>query len=71
MINILSSQAKSPSRQVREVPRKKGEDNLDWLVRNLPLGEVTQVVLLGGKSGETAAMRRDRNRTSKQIEKCS
>lgn len=50
MISILSSHAKSPSRQVKEVPRKKGEDNLDWLSRNLPAGDVTQVVLLGGKS---------------------
>jgi hypothetical protein len=31
----------------------------------------TTNVLLGGKSGEIAAMRRDQNRTSKQIEKRS
>jgi hypothetical protein len=50
MISILSSHAKSPSRQVKEVPHEKGEDNIGWLGRNLPAGDVTQVVLLGGKS---------------------
>ena len=50
MISILSSQAKSPSRQVNEVLRGKEEDNIGWLSRNLPAGDLTQLVLLGGKS---------------------
>lgn len=50
MISILSSHAKFPCRQVKEVPREEGEDNIGWLGRNLPAGDVTQVVLLGGKS---------------------
>ena len=50
MISILSSQAKSPSRQLKKVPREKGEDNIGWLGRNLPAGDLTHVVMLGGIS---------------------
>jgi len=50
MLGILSSRAKSPSPQVSKVPREKGEDNLGWLSRNIPAGDVTVLVLLGGKS---------------------
>lgn len=50
MISILSSQAKSPSEEFKPVSREKGEDNLGWLGRNLPVGDVTHLVMLGGKS---------------------
>ncbi len=50
MINILSSHATSPSEEFKPVSRKEGEDNIGWLSRNLPAGEVTHLVLLGGKS---------------------
>jgi len=51
MISILSSRAKSPSKAFEDpVPRKEGEDNISWLGRNLPAGDVTHVVLVGGTS---------------------
>ena len=50
MISILSSSAKSPSKDLKEAPREAGEDNIAWISRNLPAGDVTHVVLLGGKS---------------------
>lgn len=50
MISILSSQATSPSEEFRRVPREEGEDNIAWLRRNMPAGDVTHVVLVGGKS---------------------
>jgi hypothetical protein len=51
MISILSSQAKSPSAEFTAVSRKKDEDNIAWLGRNLPAGgDVTNLVLLGGRS---------------------
>lgn len=57
MISILSSHAKSPSRAFKEAPREEGEDNLVWLSRNLPAGEVTHLVLLGGKSQTSFRLR--------------
>lgn len=51
MINILSSRAKAPSAGFTgPVPRNEGEDNISWLARNLPAGDVTHLVLVGGKS---------------------
>ena len=51
MINILTSRAKAPSKDFKNpVPRKKDEDNISWLSRNLPPGDVSHIVLVGGKS---------------------
>lgn len=51
MLNILRSEARSPNKKLVEVPRKAGEDNLAWLVRNLPKKKNdTNIVLLGGQS---------------------
>jgi hypothetical protein len=50
MIATLSSHAKSPSKEFKPVPREKGEDNIGWLSRNLPEGDVTHLVMLGGKT---------------------
>jgi hypothetical protein len=51
MINILSSRAKAPSKAFKDpVPRKEGEDNISWLSRNLPTGDVSHIVLVGGNS---------------------
>jgi hypothetical protein len=51
MISILSSHAKTPSKDFdKPVPRENGEDNIGWLSRNLPAGEVTHLALLGGKT---------------------
>ena len=50
MINIISSNATSPSSALSEVPRKDGEDNLQWVMRNLPSeAEQTNLVMVGGK----------------------
>jgi hypothetical protein len=51
MIAILSSTAKNPSDDFKEeVPRNKDEDNISWLARNMPAGDVTYLCLVGGKS---------------------
>jgi hypothetical protein len=51
MIGILSSRAKAPSAAFKDpVLRKKGEDNIAWLERNMPAGDLTHLVLVGGKS---------------------
>ena len=50
MISILSSRAKLPSKGFTKVPREEDEDNISWLARNLPEGEVTHLVLVGGMS---------------------
>jgi hypothetical protein len=49
MINIISSSAVSPSSALSESPRKDDEDNLQWIIRNMPLvGEQTNLVMVGG-----------------------
>ena len=50
MISILSSRAKDPSQDLKPVPRKDGVDNITWLSRNLPPGDMAHVILVGGKS---------------------
>jgi hypothetical protein len=51
MIGILSSRAKAPNKDFKNpVPRQKDEDNISWLSRNLPAGDVTHLVLVGGKT---------------------
>jgi hypothetical protein len=48
MLSIRSSNAKGKNPDFKRVPRKKGEDNLKWLARNAPKGDVASLVLLGG-----------------------
>ena len=51
MINILSSNAASASDSFNEDPRIEGEDNLDWLTRNLQdlsSDKVTPLAMVGG-----------------------
>lgn len=50
MIGILSSRAKDPSQDLKAVPRNDGEDNIAWLARNMPTGDLAHVVLVGGSS---------------------
>ena len=51
MINIISSNASSPSDAFKEVERNEGEDNLQWLVRNTPAGDdQITLVMVGGRS---------------------
>lgn len=50
MLHILSSSAILPSTGIIEVARKDGEDNLEWLARNLPKDGGTNIVMVGGKS---------------------
>jgi hypothetical protein len=51
MINILSSNATSQSKAFKEEKRKRNEDNIKWLARNMPakLDEAV-LVMVGGKS---------------------
>ena len=49
MINCLSSNASTPSDLFKDVPRVKDEDNLQWLSRNLPAGDITHLAMVGGK----------------------
>jgi hypothetical protein len=48
MMNILSSNAATASDSFNEDPRLEGEDNLAWLGRNLPPGDVTHLAMVGG-----------------------
>jgi hypothetical protein len=49
MINILSSNASSESASFVEAPRKAGEDNLQWLSRNMPAADGKSLcVMVGG-----------------------
>jgi hypothetical protein len=48
MISIICSEAKAPSQSFNEDPRKPGEDNLQWLSRNMPDGDNAVCVLIGG-----------------------
>ena len=48
MMNILSSNAATASASFNEDPRVEGEDNLEWLSRNLPEGDVTHLAMVGG-----------------------
>ena len=50
MLHILSSSATAPSTALQEVPRQAGEDNLQWLRRNLPTAGGSSIVLVGGTS---------------------
>jgi hypothetical protein len=49
MINCLSSNASTPSDLFKDVPRGKDEDNLQWLSRNLPTGDIAHLAMVGGK----------------------
>jgi hypothetical protein len=49
MISILSSNAASASDLFNDAPRAEDEDNVEWLSRNLPSGEVTHLAMVGGK----------------------
>jgi len=58
MINIISSNAASPSRALSEVARKDDEDNLQWISRNMPqVGEQTSLVMVGGKGPASFRLR--------------
>lgn len=49
MISIISSDAQAPSESFAEVQRKSGEDNLQWLARNITQdGENATCVMVGG-----------------------
>lgn len=48
MISIISSDAEAPSQSFNEVPREPGEDNLQWLGRNMPDGDHAVCVMVGG-----------------------
>jgi hypothetical protein len=49
MIAIISSNAKKPSQSFANSPRQKGEDNLQWLSRNMPPADGNVVcVMVGG-----------------------
>ncbi|HJQ25280.1 MAG TPA: hypothetical protein VKA60_15275 [Blastocatellia bacterium] len=51
MINIISSNATAASDALKKVDRGEGEDNLQWLARNMPAGnEQTTLVMVGGTS---------------------
>ena len=49
MINSLNSNAAAPSASFAEAPRLEGENNVEWLKRNLPSGDVTHIVLSGAR----------------------
>ena len=58
MINILSSDAKSSNKALSKSERKRGEDNIGWLQRNLPTGESQSLlVMVGGKSQSSFRLR--------------
>lgn len=58
MINILSSDAKSSNKALSKSERKRGEDNIGWLQRNLPKGESQSLlVMVGGKSQSSFRLR--------------
>jgi hypothetical protein len=49
MIAIISSNAKQPSQAFADSPRQNGEDNLQWLSRNMPPDDGNAVcVMVGG-----------------------
>ena len=50
MINILSSNARSPSDDFKEEPRKPRENNIQWLRRMELDWNQTVLVMVGGKS---------------------
>jgi hypothetical protein len=49
MIPIVSSKAQNANSGLKRVPRKAREDNLAWLLRNLPAPGESSVVMVGGK----------------------
>jgi hypothetical protein len=58
MIEIISSQAASPNRLLRKVPRQESDDNVQWLRQNLETPEeYTHIVLLGGTSTTSFRLR--------------
>lgn len=50
MLNILSSNATTPSKGLYEVKREDGEDNTKWVGRNLSDQEGTHIMLVGGRN---------------------
>jgi hypothetical protein len=50
MLSILGSNATSSNKRLRNVTRRTGEDNGEWLARNLTEGSGTDIVLLGGSN---------------------
>lgn len=48
MISIISSNAELPSEAFNEDERAPGEDNLQWLSRNMPRGNNAVCVMVGG-----------------------
>jgi hypothetical protein len=51
MINIARSRTQEPNEKLKEVSRKRKEDNIGWLKRNLRIADDhTAIVLLGGRS---------------------
>jgi hypothetical protein len=51
MINILSSDATSPSTAYPEVKRERNENNIQWIRRNLPpFKDKSVLVMLGGRT---------------------
>ena len=58
MINIISSNATSPSDSIKKVERNDGEDNLKWLGRNTPAGDdQITLVMVGGRSPASFRLR--------------
>ena len=58
MINLLSSNAGSRSKDFTEAKRKSGQDNLAWIAENIPGGtDQTVVVMVGGKSSTAFRLR--------------
>src|SRR5262245_2689129 len=49
MLYILSSDSTIPSKGLSDISRKN-EDNIEWLMHNLPQDNGTQIVMVGGKS---------------------
>jgi hypothetical protein len=58
VINIISSNAAKPNPLLTQVPRKDGEDNLQWLARNTPEGgDQITLVMVGGRSPTSFRLR--------------
>lgn len=57
MINILSSDARAPSDVFSEDPRRPGENNIEWLSRNMKDDNQATLVMVGGRSQSSFRLR--------------
>src|SRR5438128_1462068 len=58
MINILSSDASSPNEAFSEAERRPGENNIEWLARNMQHSDKqATLVMVGGRSQTSFRLR--------------